>query len=146
MHVAEPEQFPNQPENCCPLPGTAESVTVDPVANLAEQVAPQLIPPELDVTTPTPLTITLSSWEEAPLAGTAAKVAVTLLAAFTVMVQLLEPEHAPDHPTKTLPVPAVAISVTVDPAGMSELQSLSHTSPVAEELTEPAPVTVTLRT
>jgi len=106
-----------------------------------------LIPPELDVTAPTPLTITLNSWDEAPgLAGAAANVAVTLLTAFTVMVQLLEPEHAPDHPTKTLPVPAVAVSVTEAPAGMSALQSLSHTSPVAEELTKPDPVTVTLRT
>ena len=45
----------------------------------------------------------------------ATKWAVTALPPFMATVQLPEPWHAPDHPTKILPVAAVARSVTDAP-------------------------------
>ena len=47
------------------------------------------------------------------MAGTAAKVAVTLRAWIMVTVHAPVPVHAPDQPVKVLDVPAVAVRVTV---------------------------------
>lgn len=146
VHAALPEQSPNHPANCCPLPGTAESVTDVPVVKLAVQVAPQLIPVGLEVTVPTPLTATLNAYVEAPgPVGAAANVAATFVAPVTMTVQVLVPEQAPDHATKTAPAPGVAVSVTWVPEGTFTLQVLSQDRPLPGALTEPKPVTVTVK-
>ena len=52
--VLVPEQSPLQPTKFDPEPGDAVRVTTVPSANVALQVAPQLIPPTLEVTVPVP--------------------------------------------------------------------------------------------
>ena len=54
VHVAVPVQPPLQPANVEPLAADAVSVTDVPLAKLALQVAPQLMPAGDDVTVPLP--------------------------------------------------------------------------------------------
>ena len=55
VHAPVPEQAPVQPPKADPRVGAAVSDTEAPLAKLAEQVAPQLIPPGELVTVPEPL-------------------------------------------------------------------------------------------
>lgn len=98
VHAVVPEQSPNQPENCCPEPATAVSVTLVPVGTVSEQTVPQLMPLGLEVTVPTPLTATLKANDEPPEPGAlCTNVAVTLLAALTLTVQFPAPLQSPDQ-------------------------------------------------
>ena len=110
--VAAPLQAPPQPLNRAWVPGVAVSVTVAPTLKLAEQLDPQVIPAGLLVTSPPaePREVTVNVTE------TGANVAVTVVAALTVTVQVPVPLHPPPlHPANTDPATAVAVSETVVP-------------------------------
>ena len=90
---------PLQPVNPVPL---AVTVTTVPLLRTAEHVAPQLIPPTSDVTVPVPATTTVSVGR--------LKLAVTVVAAVTVNLHVLVPEHpAPLHPVKFETLLGVAV-------------------------------------
>ena len=55
LHVPVPVQAPDQPVNVEPVLGVAVSATAVPLAKLALQVAPQLMPDGLLVTVPVPV-------------------------------------------------------------------------------------------
>jgi hypothetical protein len=55
VQPAVPVQAPPQPAKVAPGPAEAVRVTAVPEAMLAEQIAPQLRPPGLDVTVPVPV-------------------------------------------------------------------------------------------
>jgi hypothetical protein len=106
--VAVPPHAPVQPPKLAPVFGVATSVTDALAANDAEQTVaplPQLIAPLPPVTPPGPLTVTLRV-----TAGT--KVALTLVSADTVTVQLPLPLQAPPQPVNVYPDDGVAVSVT----------------------------------
>jgi hypothetical protein len=69
------------------------------------------------------------------------KIAVTVMLAFIVRVQVPVPAHAPDHPAKVEPVLGVAVNVTAVP-GAKLRQPGPHAVPAGEELTVPLPVVV----
>jgi len=56
VHAPVPLHPPDHPEKVAPEEGVAVSVTAVPVAKLAAQVCPQLIPAGLLVTVPGPVT------------------------------------------------------------------------------------------
>jgi hypothetical protein len=58
LQLLLPEQAPPQPWKVAPLAGVAVRVTEVPLAKLAEQVLPQLIPVGLELTAPLPVTLT----------------------------------------------------------------------------------------
>src|SRR5438309_1341194 len=105
-----PEQPPPlQPVKVEPAADAAVSVTAVPLAKLAEQVAPQVIPAGELVTVPLPVPALLTV--SAKLGRL--KVAVTVVAAETVTVQAPVPEHPPPlQPLKVEPAAALAVSVT----------------------------------
>ena len=125
-----------------PGAGDAVRVTTVPKSTLAEQVAPQLIAPEVEVTVPVP----------APVLATVrvgvckVKVAVTCCAVARASVQL-EPTQSPLNPAKVEPTAGVAVSVT-GPLEKSNAQVAPQFSPGGLEVTWPEPlpaaVTVTL--
>ena len=57
VQVLVPVHAPLQPVNVEPLAAAAVSVTDVPLAKLALQVAPQLMPPVFDVTVPVPVPV-----------------------------------------------------------------------------------------
>src|ERR1700685_319957 len=59
-----------------------------------------------------------------------AKVAVTVLAALTVTLQVVVPAHAPDQPAKVLVATGVSVSVTCVPGA----KLVEHAVDVAEQL------------
>src|SRR5439155_10840692 len=105
-----PEQPPPlQPLKVEPAAGAAVSVTAVPFVKLAAQVAPQVIPPGELVTVPLPVpagvTVRAKVW--------GVKVAVTVVAAEIVTVQLPVAEQAPPlQPLKVEPGAGAAVSVT----------------------------------
>jgi len=80
-----------------------------------------------------------------PMPG--AKVAVTLLAADIVTVQVPVPEQAPDQPVKVEPLVAVAVRVTLVPEAYSAPHVDPQLMPAGLEVTVPvpAPALVTFR-
>src|SRR5512142_659286 len=107
-----PLHAPLQPEKVVPAPGLAVRVTSASAAMEAEQVAPQSIPPALEVTVPTPIPVFVTaSWCDGggPLAS---KVAVTAWSWLMVTTHAPVPAQAPPHPAKTEPPSAVAVKVT----------------------------------
>src|SRR5439155_19294799 len=130
--VAVPPQAPPQPLNRAWLPGVAVSVTVAPTLKLAEQLDPQVIPAGLLVTTPAaePRVVTVSVTE------IGANVAMTVVAAVSVSVQVPVPLHPPPlHPAKTDPAAAVGVSVTVVPLLWFAWQDPPQLSPDGDEVT-----------
>ena len=102
---------PLQPVKVEPAAGLAVRVTAVPLAKLAEQVAPQLIPAGLLVTVPLPVPVLLTV-----RAKVGVKVAVTAVAAETVTVQAAVPVQPPPlQPVKAELAPGVAVSVTTVP-------------------------------
>src|SRR5207249_12302473 len=107
----------------------AVSVTTVPLVKLAEQVAPQLIPAGELVTVPLP----------AP-AGVTVKVkvctvnvAVTVVAAESVIVHDPVPEHPPSvQPVKVEPAAGVAVSVTTVPLAKLAEQVAPQLIPAGE--------------
>src|SRR5512142_198166 len=95
--MAVPVQAPLQPLNVPPAGGVAVRVTVVPLAMLAEQAVPQLIPPVLEVTVPPPVVVT---------------------------TPLPLPVHAPLQPVKVDVPLGVAVRVTGVPLAMVAEQVL----------------------
>jgi hypothetical protein len=140
-HVrAAPVQAPLQPASLEPAAAVAVSVTRDPVWTTAQQRLPQLIPPALLETVPSPEVATASGCPDAPL-----KSAVTARAAPIVTLQVVPPPaHAPPHPTKPAPGLGVATSATELPLAKDAVQDDPHEIPAGAEATAPLPAAATV--
>src|SRR5207249_4564618 len=138
VQVPVPEHPPPlQPLKVEPAAGLAESVTAVPLVKLAEQVAPQVIPAGELVTVPLPVpagvTVRLKVWS--------AKVAVTVVAALRVTVQVPLPEQPPPlQPLKVEPAAGVVVSVTAVPLVKLAEQVAPQVIPAGELVTVPLPV------
>ncbi len=137
-HVPVPLQPPPlQPLKVEPMAGMAVSITTVPLAKLAEQVAPQVMPAGELVTVPLPLPALLTV--SAKLGRL--KVAVTVVAAETVTTQVPVPEHPPPlQPLKVEPVAGLAVSVTAVPLVKLAEQVAPQVIPAGELVTVPLPV------
>src|SRR5207249_698877 len=133
-----PEQPPPlQPVKVEPAAGVVVSVTAVPLAKLAEQVAPQLIPTGALVTVPLPVPALLTV--SAKLGRL--KVAVTVVAAETVTVQAPVPEQPPPlQPLKVEPAAGAAVSVTAVPLVKLAEQVAPQLMPAGALVTVPLPV------
>src|SRR5207244_2717488 len=113
VQVSVPEQPPPlQPVKIEPAAGAAVSVTALPLAKLAAQVAPQVMPAGELVTVPLPVpagvTVRVKVWS--------VKVAVTVVAAETVTTHDPVPEQPPPlQPPKVEPAAGAAVSATAVP-------------------------------
>src|SRR5439155_14234150 len=112
-HVPVPEQPPPvQPVKVEPAAGAAVTVTVVPLAKLAEQVAPQVIPTGELVTVPLPVPPGVT----VRVKVCSVKVAVTVVAAESVTTHTPEPEQPPPlQPGQVEPAAGAAVTVTVVP-------------------------------
>jgi hypothetical protein len=133
-----PLHAPDHPAKVELAAGVAVKVTVVPLAKVALQVAPQLIPAGLLVTAPVP----------AP-AGVTVKVsvitdllneAVTELFALSVTVQAPTPLQAPDQPAKVEPAAGAAANVTAVPLAKVTLHVAPQLIPAGLLVTAPLPV------
>jgi hypothetical protein len=113
MQLPVPVQAPLHPANVEPVAAAAVSVTDAPLAKLALQVVPQLMPPVFDVTVPAP--VPFLATVSAKLAVVLLNVAVTLRAWVIDTVQPPVPVHAPLQPANVEPPAAAAVSVTLVP-------------------------------
>src|SRR5438093_1599836 len=128
---------PLQPLKVEPAAGVAVSVTAVPLARLAEQVAPQVMPAGELVTVPLPLPALLTV--SAKLGRL--KVAVTVVAAETVTTQVPVPEHPPPlQPLKVEPAAGLAVSVTAVPLVKLAEQVAPQVIPAGKLVTVPLPV------
>src|SRR6266581_4777681 len=133
-----PEQPPPlQPVKVEPATGVAVNVTAVPLAKLAEQVAPQLIPTGALVTVPLPvpalLTVSVNVWS--------VNVVVTVVAAESVTVQAPVPEQPPPlQPVKVEPAAGVAVNVTAVPLVKLAAQVAPQLIPAGALVTVPLPV------
>ncbi|MBK7001894.1 MAG: hypothetical protein IPH35_18575 [Rhodoferax sp.] len=73
-----------------------------------------------------------------------ANVAITLLAAVILTVQVPVPLHAPPQPAKLLPAAGVAASVTLVPLANAALHVLPQLMPAGALVTVPVPVPLLL--
>jgi len=137
VHVPMPEQPPPlQPPKVEPAAGAAVSVTAVPLAKLAAQVGPQLMPAGLLVTVPAP-----AAALETVSMRAGVKVAVTVVAAESVTVQAPVPEHPPPvQPLKVEPPAGAAVSVTAVPLVKLAAQVAPQSMPAGELVTVPLPV------
>src|SRR5207253_3581355 len=137
-HDPVPEQPPPaQPVKVEPAAGVAVNVTVVPLAKLAEQVAPQLIPAGELVTVPLPVPALLTVSAKVGRA----KVAVTVVAALRVTVQVPVPEQPPPlQPAKMEPAAGAAVSVTAVPLVKLAEQVAPQLIPTGALVTVPLPV------
>jgi hypothetical protein len=138
VHVPVPVQPPPlQPLNVEPAAGVAVKVTAVPLANPAEQVAPQEMPVGALVTVPLPapalLTVSVKlCW---------ANVAVTDWAALIVTVHVPVPVQPPPlQPENVDPVAGVAVKVTAVPLVNPVEQVAPQEMPVGALVTLPLPV------
>jgi len=115
VQPAIPEQPPPlQPTNSEPPFGDAVRATTVPLTKLAEQIAPQLMPPGLLVTVPVPA----PAGETVSTKIGCVKVAVTAVAAVSVTTQSPVPVQPPPlQPVKTESTLGVAVNVTTVPIG-----------------------------
>src|SRR5437667_1732229 len=113
VQVPVPEQLPPlQPVKVEPAAGAAVSVTAVPLAKLAEQVAPQVMPAGALVTVPLPVPAGVT----VRVKVCSVKVAVTVVAAESVTTQVPVPEQPPPvQPVKVEPAAGVAVNVTAVP-------------------------------
>src|SRR2546425_681738 len=136
VQAAVPEQLPPlQPANTEPPSGITVSVTTVPLTKLAEQLEPQLMPAGVLVTVPMPAleTVSVKVWS--------VKVAVIVVAAEIVTVQVPVPVHSPPlQPVKAEPASGVAVSVTTVPSIKSDAHVLPHEIPSVDDVTLPLPV------
>jgi hypothetical protein len=139
LHVPVPVQPPDHPVNVKPVLGVAVRVTDAPLAKLALQVAPQLMPDGLLVTVPFPVpllcTVSCTGGGVAVL-----NVAVTEVLAVKVTAHAPVPVQAPDHPPKVEPELGVAVSVTDVPLAKLALHVCPQLTPEGLLVTVPAPV------
>ena len=138
VHVPVPVQPPPlQPLNVDPVAGVAVKVTAVPLANAAEQVAPQEMPVGALVTVPVPVPALVTP----SVKGCSAKVAVTAWAALIVTVHVPVPVHPPPlQPLKVEPVAGVAVKVTAVPLPKAEEQVVPQEIPAGALEIVPAPV------
>src|SRR2546425_3051478 len=131
-----PEQPPPlQPLKVEPAAGAAVSVTAVPLAKLAAQVAPQVMPAGLLVTVPAPV----PALETVSVKVCRVKVAVTVVAAESVTVQAPVPEQPPLQPVKIEPAAGAAVSVTAVPLAKLAAQGAPQVMPAGLVVTVPAP-------
>src|SRR5438093_1481174 len=137
VQVPGPEQPPPvQPLKVEPPAGAAVSVTAVPLAKLAAQVAPQVMPAGLLVTVPAPAPAL-----ETVSVKVGVKVAVTVVAAETVTTHDPVPEHPPPfQPLKVEPAAGAAVSVTAVPLAKLAAQVAPQSMPAGELVTVPLPV------
>src|SRR5439155_17705921 len=115
VQVPVPEQPPPlQPSNVDPLAALAVSVTPVPLGYDAAHVAPQSIPAGAEVTAPAPV----PDLPTVRVNCCTLKLAVTVVAAVGVTVQVPVPEQPPPlQPSNVEPALGVAVSVTAVPLG-----------------------------
>jgi len=137
VQVPVPEQPPPlQPVKVEPAAGVAVKITVVPPAYAAMHVAPQAMPAGLLVTVPIPepvlFTVSVKAWR--------AKVAVTVVAAFRVTVQVPVPEQPPPlQPEKVEPAAGAAVKVTAVPLANAAEHVAPQVMPAGLLVTVPAP-------
>src|SRR5213076_2587955 len=133
-----PEQPPPlQPPKVEPAAGAAVSVTAVPLAKLAAQVAPQVIPPGELVTVPLPVPALLTVIAKLGRLN----VAVTVVAALKVTVQVPVPEQPPPlQPVKIEPAAGVALRVITVPLAKLAVHVAPQLIPAGALVTVPLPV------
>src|SRR5258706_3908322 len=114
LQLPVPEQAPLQPVKVEPAFGVAMRVMTVFARRSEKQALPQSNPAGFEVTRPAPVPALVIVSDGVPPVD-AAKVAVTLLAALRVTLQLPVPEHAPLQPGKVEPPLGVAVSDTTVP-------------------------------
>jgi len=119
-----------------PAVGVAVKIRVVPPAYAAMHVAPQEMPAGLLVTVPIPepvlFTVSVKAWR--------AKVAVTVVAAVSVTVQVAVPEQPPPlQPEKVEPAAGAAVKVTEVPLANAAEHVAPHAMPAGLLVTVPAP-------
>ncbi len=121
-----PQPPPLHPAKVEPVAGVAVSVTSVPLAKVAEQVVPQLMPAGLLVTVPLPVPARTTASETPPTLN----VAVTVVFAVRVTLQVPVPLHPPPlHPAKLEPAAGVAVSVTLVPPAKAAEQVVPQLMP-----------------
>jgi hypothetical protein len=137
VQVPVPEQPPPlQPVKVEPAAGVAVRVTAVPTVNEAEQVAPHEMPAGALVTVPLPVPVLVTlrakdCWTNP---------AVTVVAAFSVTVQVPVPEQPPPvQPVKVEPAAGVAVKVTAVPLANAAAHVMPQEIPAGALVTVPAP-------
>src|SRR5207249_9066834 len=132
-----PEQPPPlHPVNVDPAAGVAVRVTTVPEVKEVEQLAGQEMPVGALVTVPVPApaVLTVSANEDCM------KVAVTVVAAFSVTAQVPVPVQPPPlHPVNVDPAPGVAVRVTTLPFANDAEHAAPHEMPAGLLATVPLP-------
>jgi hypothetical protein len=127
---------PLQPVKVDPAAGVAVKLTALPLANEAEQVAPQEMPAGVLEMVPAPAPALLTVSEKLGRA----KVAVTAWAALMVTVQEPVPvQPAPLQPVKVEPVAGEAVRVTAVPVAKEAEHVAPHEIPAGLLVTVPVP-------
>src|SRR5437667_9729918 len=141
-HDPVPEHPPPlQPVKVEPAAAVAVNVTAVPLAKLAEQVAPQLIPAGALVTVPLPVPAGVTVRGKV----CSVKVAVTVVAAESVTTHAPVPEQPPPlQPLKVEPAAGVAVSVTAVPLAKLAVHVAPQVIPAGELVTVPLPVPAVL--
>ena len=137
VQVPVPEQPPPlQPVKVEPAAGVAVRVTAVPPAYAAMHVAPQEMPAGLLVTVPIPEPVLFT----VSVKACSAKVAVTVVAAFSVTVQVPVPEQPPPlQPEKVEPATGAAVKVTAVPLANAAEHVAPQEMPTGLLVTVPEP-------
>jgi hypothetical protein len=106
-----PVHAPDQPAKLEPVAGVGVRLTVVPSLKLLEQIKPQSIPLGLLEIVPEPDPFLFMVRLKI---GMVVNSAVTVLAAFMVTAQVLEPLHAPPQPTKRQPLSGIAVKLRLE--------------------------------
>jgi hypothetical protein len=140
---AVPLQAPLQPLKVEPNAAAAVSVIGVPDDTVAAHSVPHAIPAVGPVTVPSPVPVVVTESSEGGAGGS--KLAVTVVAAFTVTTQAAVPLHAPPQPMKIEPPVGAAVRVNCVPGFTVSEQSAPQAIPAGELVTvpEPAPPVVT---
>ena len=135
--VPVPEQAPLHPAKDEPATGVAVRAMAVPGVTDCEQIAPQLMMPAgLPVTVPEPAPLFVTD----SVTGTRLKVAVAVVAAFTVTAHVPVPEQAPLQPAKEEPAAGVAVRVMAVPGVTDCEQAVPQLMPAGLPVTVPEPV------
>ena len=143
VQAAVPEHPPPlQPENVEPVAGVAVKVTMVPVVNAVEHVAPHEIPAGALLTVPLPFPdcVTVSAKDDCT------KVAVTDMAALIVTLQVPVPVQPPPlQPENVEPAAGVPVSVTAVPLANAaeQIAPQEMAAGAVETVPAPAPAFVT---